>query len=95
MDTHSEKEPGQDGFTFGFITRYWDFMADDVISLFQHFHHDPLSPIGCNPLFITLILKVNDPKAVSAFRPISLIGYQAKIIGKLLANMGGVFGSWH
>nr|GFC17229.1 transposon TX1 uncharacterized [Tanacetum cinerariifolium] len=85
-DSGSEKTPGPDGFTFGFIKRYWDFMADDIISLFQHFHHDPLIPIGRNPLFITLIPKVNDPKFVKDSRPISLIGCQDKIIGKILAN---------
>lgn len=85
-DSGSEKAPGPDGFTFGFIKRYWDFMAEDVISMVQHFHHDPTIPIGCNPIFISLIPKVNDPKSVKDFRPISLIGCQAKIIGKLLAN---------
>ncbi|GJR57788.1 putative RNA-directed DNA polymerase, eukaryota, reverse transcriptase zinc-binding domain protein [Tanacetum coccineum] len=37
--------------------------------------------------FIALIPKVLDPKVVSDFRPISLIGCQYKIIGKLLANL--------
>ncbi|GJT77168.1 RNA-directed DNA polymerase, eukaryota [Tanacetum coccineum] len=85
-DFGSEKTTGPDGFTFGFIKCYWDLMADDVFSLVEHFHHDPLIPSGCNPLFISLIPKVNDPKSVKDFRPISLIGCQAKIIGKLLAN---------
>ncbi|GJX84645.1 putative RNA-directed DNA polymerase, eukaryota, reverse transcriptase zinc-binding domain protein [Tanacetum coccineum] len=85
-DSGSEKTLGPDGFTFGFIKHYWDFMAGDVFSLVEHFYHDPLIPSGCNPLFITLILKVNDPKVVKDFRPISLIGCQAKIIGQLLAN---------
>ncbi|GJR21605.1 RNA-directed DNA polymerase, eukaryota, reverse transcriptase zinc-binding domain protein [Tanacetum coccineum] len=43
-------------------------------------------PKGCNSLFIALILKVIDAKFVSDFWPISLIGCQYKIIGKLLAN---------
>ena len=61
-------------------------MAEDVIRLVQHFHHDRTIPIGCNSIFISTIPKVNDPKSVKDFRPISLIGCQAKIIGKLLAN---------
>ncbi|GJU94132.1 putative RNA-directed DNA polymerase, eukaryota, reverse transcriptase zinc-binding domain protein [Tanacetum coccineum] len=43
-------------------------------------------PKGCNSSFIALIPKVIDAKFVSDFQPISLIGCQYKIIGKLLAN---------
>lgn len=42
--------------------------------------------MGCNASFFTLIPKVRDPKNVRDSRPISLIGFQYKIIGKLLAN---------
>nr|GEW90934.1 RNA-directed DNA polymerase, eukaryota, reverse transcriptase zinc-binding domain protein [Tanacetum cinerariifolium] len=40
----------------------------------------------CNPSFITLIPKLNDAKVVKDYRPISLIGCQYKIVGKILAN---------
>ena len=43
-------------------------------------------PKGCNSFFVTLIPKVQDAKLVNEFRPISLIGCQYKIIGKVLAN---------
>ncbi|GKB87482.1 RNA-directed DNA polymerase, eukaryota [Tanacetum coccineum] len=43
-------------------------------------------PNGCNPSFIALIPKVLDAKHLNDFRPISLIGCQYKIIGKILAN---------
>nr|GEV98153.1 RNA-directed DNA polymerase, eukaryota, reverse transcriptase zinc-binding domain protein [Tanacetum cinerariifolium] len=43
-------------------------------------------PNGCNPSFIALILKVLDAKLFNDFRPISLVGYQYKIIGKILVN---------
>nr|GEY51299.1 RNA-directed DNA polymerase, eukaryota, reverse transcriptase zinc-binding domain protein [Tanacetum cinerariifolium] len=42
--------------------------------------------LGCNSSFIALIPKVLNAKHVSNFRPISLIGCQYKIIGKLLVN---------
>nr|GEX57712.1 RNA-directed DNA polymerase, eukaryota [Tanacetum cinerariifolium] len=41
----------------------------------------------CNYSFIALIPKVGNAKFVLEFRPISLIGFQYKIVGKLLANM--------
>ncbi|GKB18467.1 putative RNA-directed DNA polymerase, eukaryota, reverse transcriptase zinc-binding domain protein [Tanacetum coccineum] len=40
----------------------------------------------CNSSFIALIPKVSNATHVTDFRPISLIGCQYKIIGKLLAN---------
>nr|GEX03168.1 RNA-directed DNA polymerase, eukaryota [Tanacetum cinerariifolium] len=43
-------------------------------------------PIGCNPSFIALIPKVANARFVFDFRPISLIGSQYKIVGKILAN---------
>nr|GEX26521.1 RNA-directed DNA polymerase, eukaryota [Tanacetum cinerariifolium] len=43
-------------------------------------------PKGCNSSFIFLIPKVSSAKLVTDFRPISLIGCQYKIIGKILAN---------
>ncbi|GJW92704.1 RNA-directed DNA polymerase, eukaryota [Tanacetum coccineum] len=41
---------------------------------------------GCNLSFIGLIPKVLDAKHLNDFRPISLVGCQYKIIGKILAN---------
>nr|GEZ05225.1 RNA-directed DNA polymerase, eukaryota [Tanacetum cinerariifolium] len=41
---------------------------------------------GCNSSFITLIPKNQDPKYVSDFRPISLIGSLYKVVSKILAN---------
>nr|GEU56830.1 hypothetical protein [Tanacetum cinerariifolium] len=43
-------------------------------------------PKGCNTSFIALIPKVNDANFMKDFRPISLIGWQYKILGKILAN---------
>nr|GFD14933.1 cysteine-rich receptor-like protein kinase [Tanacetum cinerariifolium] len=41
---------------------------------------------GCNSLFITLIPKIHDPKFVSDYRPISLIGSLYKVVTKILAR---------
>ncbi|GJR72716.1 RNA-directed DNA polymerase, eukaryota, reverse transcriptase zinc-binding domain protein [Tanacetum coccineum] len=43
-------------------------------------------PKGCNSSFIALIPKVSNAKFVMDFCPISLIGCQYKIVGKILAN---------
>ncbi|GJR09724.1 RNA-directed DNA polymerase, eukaryota [Tanacetum coccineum] len=46
----------------------------------------PSSNQCCNSLFVTLISKSNDPKFVSDYRPISLIGSIYKVVTKVLAN---------
>lgn len=65
-----------------------------MIEFVNHFHSHSNNPVGCNATFFTVILKIRDPKNVKDFRPISLIGCQYKIIGKLLANwLATVIGS--
>nr|GEV41844.1 putative RNA-directed DNA polymerase, eukaryota, reverse transcriptase zinc-binding domain protein [Tanacetum cinerariifolium] len=68
------------------FSTFWDTIADDVVRFVQEFSlsHEILK--GCNPSFIALIPKIHNAKFVFDFRPISLIGCQYKIIGKLLAN---------
>nr|GEV12882.1 RNA-directed DNA polymerase, eukaryota, reverse transcriptase zinc-binding domain protein [Tanacetum cinerariifolium] len=85
-DCGGERAPGLDGFTFRFFTTFWDTIEKDVVRFVQEFFQSHVIPKGCNPSFISLIPKVPDAKFVSDFLPISLIGCQYKIIGKLLAN---------
>ncbi|XP_023771251.1 uncharacterized protein LOC111919929 [Lactuca sativa] len=85
-DYGSNKAPGPDGFTFGFLKRYWDLVATDVEAFVHHFYHHSVIPKGCNATFFSIIPKVRDLKTPKDFRPISLICCQYKIIGKLLTN---------
>ncbi|GJY87219.1 RNA-directed DNA polymerase, eukaryota, partial [Tanacetum coccineum] len=85
-DCGSGKAPGPDGFTFGFFKRFWEVIKEDVFALVRSFQNRMVIPRRCNPSFIVLIPKINDPRFTSEFYPISLIGCQYKIIGKLLAN---------
>ncbi|GKB69895.1 putative reverse transcriptase domain-containing protein [Tanacetum coccineum] len=60
--------------------------GEDVLNAVKEFFNSSIFPNGCNPSFIALILKVLYAKHLSDFHPISLIGCQYKIIGKILAN---------
>ncbi|GKE09123.1 RNA-directed DNA polymerase, eukaryota [Tanacetum coccineum] len=88
------KSLGPDGINFEFVRKFWDVIGGDVCRAIKIFFRSGSFPKGCNPSFITLIPKVNDAKFVKDFRPISLIGCQYKIVGKILANrLSSVIGS--
>ncbi|GJZ37561.1 RNA-directed DNA polymerase, eukaryota [Tanacetum coccineum] len=57
-DCGTDKSPGPDGFTFGFYRHFWSSIANDVYKAVNHFFVHGDIPNGCNPSFITLILKV-------------------------------------
>ncbi|XP_042753286.1 uncharacterized protein LOC122195450 [Lactuca sativa] len=57
-DCGSSKAPGLDGFSFGFIKRYWDLHEDDVVDFVLHFYHHSSIPKGSNASFFTVIPKI-------------------------------------
>ena len=85
-DCGGDRAPGPDGFTFGFIKHFWSILEGDIGDVVEEFYSMATFPKGCNPSFIALIPKIQDPRLVSDYRLISLIWCQYKIIGKLLAN---------
>ncbi|GKB67403.1 RNA-directed DNA polymerase, eukaryota, reverse transcriptase zinc-binding domain protein, partial [Tanacetum coccineum] len=85
-DCGGDRSSGPDGFSFEFFTTFWDILEPDVTHFVLEFFHSGTFPKGCNSSFIALIPKVSNGKFVTDFRPISLIGCQSKIIGKILAN---------
>nr|GEW76296.1 RNA-directed DNA polymerase, eukaryota [Tanacetum cinerariifolium] len=85
-DCGSDKSPGPYGFTFEVFKKFWTIVGGDVTNAIKEFFISSFFPKGCNSSFIPLIPKVMDAKHLKDFTPISLIGCQYKIIGKILAN---------
>ncbi|KAK9077004.1 hypothetical protein SSX86_005339 [Deinandra increscens subsp. villosa] len=85
-DCGSDKAPGPDGFSFGFLKKFWDVMNQDVFEFVSDFFANSHIPLGCNSSFITLIPKTQSPCSFDDYRPISLVGMQYKILSKILAN---------
>ena len=79
------KSPGPDGFNFRFIKSSWEIIKGDVYSIIQTFWSTGLLPKGSNVAFIALIAKIEKPKHLQDFRPISMVGCIYKIISKILA----------
>nr|GEW21481.1 RNA-directed DNA polymerase, eukaryota [Tanacetum cinerariifolium] len=63
-----------------------DILGDDFCAAIDWFFEHCMFARGCNSSFITLSPKTQDPKFVSDFRPISLIGSLYKVVTKILAN---------
>jgi len=78
--------PGPDGITFGFIKDFWDILKVDVMRFLVEFHRNGRLSKGINSTFIFLIPKVDNPRRLNDFRPISLVGSMYKILAKVLAN---------
>ena len=85
-DCDSFKSPGPDGVNFGFIKEFWHILKDDIMRFVSEFHRNGKLTKGINSTFISLIPKVDCPRRLNDFRPISLVGSMDKILAKLLAN---------
>ncbi|GJZ51537.1 RNA-directed DNA polymerase, eukaryota [Tanacetum coccineum] len=79
------KSPGPDGFTFEFFRKFWNIVGPDMCEAVGWFFNHNSFARGCNSSFVSLIPKIQDPKLVSDFRPISLIGSLYKVVTKILA----------
>lgn len=82
----NNKSPGPDGFTFGFVKRFWGIIKEDLVNGVRSFGMTGEISEGCNPSFLTLIPKVPNPISLGEYRPISLIGIFYKTIAKVMAE---------
>ncbi|KAJ0616096.1 putative RNA-directed DNA polymerase [Helianthus annuus] len=80
------KAPGPDGLTAKFLKQFWLKLKPFIIKMMADFFDRGELDVGCNPSFIALLPKVEDPTVLGEFRIISLIGLLYKIIAKVLAN---------
>ncbi|XP_014755959.1 uncharacterized protein LOC104584065 [Brachypodium distachyon] len=80
------KAPGPDGLHAVFYKRYWSLLGDDLVKEVLEAVNSGVIPDGWNGTMLVLIPKVDDPKRVSRFRPISLCNVVYKVISKMLAN---------
>ncbi|GJV26852.1 hypothetical protein Tco_1383300 [Tanacetum coccineum] len=80
------KSPGPDGFTFEFFRKFWAVVGPDLCTAVEWFFDHGSFSIGCNSSFIALIPKTLDPKIVSDYRPICLIGSLYKVVTKIIAT---------
>jgi hypothetical protein len=93
-DCDSNKSPGPDGISFGFLKKFWTDIKVDFLRFVMEFHRNGRLPKGVNTTFIALIPKIDSPQRLNDFRPISLVGCMYKVLANILANrLRAVIGS--
>ncbi|GAU31165.1 hypothetical protein TSUD_315900 [Trifolium subterraneum] len=85
-DCDSYKSSGPDGINFGFIKDFWSELQADIMRFIAEFHRNGKLTKGLNSTFIALIPKVDCPRRLNDFQPISLVGSLYKFLAKVLTN---------
>ncbi|XP_062013995.1 uncharacterized protein LOC133730414 [Rosa rugosa] len=80
------KSPGPDGLPAVFYQKFWGIVGQDVLDVCLNFLNGNGTVAEINNSLITLIPKVQEPKKVTEYRPISLCNVLYKLISKTLAN---------
>lgn len=82
----SLKSPGVDGFPALFYQKHWNLCGDDIIKLVSTAFSTGTIPEGLNHTLITLVPKIQSPKHMHLFRPISLCCTVYKVITKIIVS---------
>ncbi|KAA3459595.1 reverse transcriptase [Gossypium australe] len=80
------KAPSIDGFPALFFQKYWDVVGSDISRYCLAVLKGEIEMGEINKTHIVLIQKVDRPKTLSQFRPISLCNVIYKIITKIMVN---------
>lgn len=80
------KSPGSDGFNVEVFRTFWPVIGDQLFLSIRYFFDNSSMPSFWGKTYIALILKTDNSKRISDYRPISLCNVCFKIITKLLAN---------
>ena len=80
------KIPCLDGWTIYFFVGIFEFIGKDILKVVEESRVDGHIHAPLNATFISLIQKVDDPKSLDEFRPISLCNSVYKIISKIISK---------
>jgi len=78
--------PGSDGLPSLFYKQFWEKIGKEISEAVLAILNSGTIPANLNHTFISLIPKIQSPRKVCDFRPISLCNVLYKLIAKVLAN---------
>lgn len=78
------KSPRLDGLNVEFYLHYWNIVGHHLFKAIKYFFDTSSLPNSWGKTYIVLIPKINFPKLVSDFKPISLCNVSNKIISKIV-----------
>lgn len=81
---YAEGAPGPDGLPFLFYQKFWNFVKEDIVSMFEDLFTGTLDLHRLNFALLTLIPKEEGARNMKKFRPISLCNCSFKIFSKVL-----------
>lgn len=80
------KAPRPDGFPASIFQKHWKLVSKGVLTTILHILNEGGTIALLNHIYIALIPKVDKPRKVTEYRPISLCNMNYKIIAKIIAN---------
>ena len=81
-----DKAPGPDGYTSLFFKKAWDIIGTDFRAAVRYFFDTNNMPRCVSATRIALVPKVENPKSMGDFRPISCCNVLYKCISKVIVN---------
>jgi hypothetical protein len=82
----NNKAPDPDGFLVEFYQSYWDFVKNDLMTLFRELHRGDLPLYSLNFGMIILLPKCREAAKIQQYRPICLLNVSFKIFTKVTTN---------
>ena len=83
----NDKSPGPDGLSKNFYMRFFDILGPMLLKLYENIFEENSLSNSQKVSYITLICKdLNKHYDVKAYRPISLMNYDVKILSKLICK---------
>lgn len=77
---------GPDGMHGVFLKKFWPFLKDDIMNLFEEFFRNNLDISHLNYTYLVLILKLQEANRMVNFRPISLCNIIYTLLSKVHNN---------
>ena len=80
------KAPGPDGMPPLFYQNFWPLIGNVVTKTVLDFLNSGIIPLNFNETHTVLVPKIEEPKRVADYRPISLCNVVYKLASKAIAN---------